>query len=187
MRSETLKKLSSLGISSGQLRAAISSANIIVPAEDPEPVIDPEPDPVAKEDGKEPVVTPFDNSSLIGDDIDTMPPEPKFTVEIMPHFKKCFSANANNRDKCTEERILKHLERNLTIPDGLKKNIRTTVTFVIETSGNVGKIHCAPRVPKSVQHEIERVLKKMPQMEPGIQQGHKVPVYYQIPISVKLI
>lgn len=106
-------------------------------------------------------------------------------VSIRPHFVDCMKRGMEHVDECTEERIGRHLERRFRVPPGLKGPVRTTITFEIDVEGKVGKLICTPRVSPAIEAEIERVIRSLPQFIPGSQGGHTVPVYYQIPLSVR--
>jgi protein TonB len=90
-------------------------------------------------------------------------------------------------DECTEERIGRHLERRFRVPSGIRGKVRTTITFEIDVEGSIGKLICTPRVEPAIEAEIERVIRSLPRFVPGNQGGHAVPVFYQIPLSVRTV
>ncbi len=106
-------------------------------------------------------------------------------VSIKPHFVDCMKRGLQYVDACTEARIGKHLERHFRVPLGLKDPVRTTITFEIDEEGMIGRLICTPRVAPAIEAEIERVIRSLPQFVPGRQGDHIVPVYYQIPLSVR--
>lgn len=106
-------------------------------------------------------------------------------VSVKPHFVDCMKRGIEYVDACTEERIGKHLERRFRVPPGLKGPVRTTITFEIDEEGKIGRLVCTPRVPQAIEAEVERVIRSLPQFVPGRQGEHRVPVYYQIPLSVR--
>jgi protein TonB len=121
-----------------------------------------------------------------------MPPEPvNYTpvmwnnVGVRPYFVDCLTRDPGNIEPCTEKRIEDHLQRHFRIPTSIRGHVRTTVTFEIDAQGTIGKIVCAPRVEEIVRIEIERVIRSMPRFVPGSQGGYPVPVYYQIPLSLR--
>ena len=157
----------------------------------PVPEVRPEPEPTGAEG---PTVTtgepsegattegpPADHPAAIGSTTYTLA-----LVGIRPHFRECMLRNPASVDACTEDRIRRHLERHFRVPPGVRAPVRTTATFAIDTLGQVGKPICAPRVSSAVEAEVERVLGTLPRFEPGMQGDHKVPVYYQIPLSVQV-
>ncbi len=106
-------------------------------------------------------------------------------VGIRPYFADCLTRDPGNIEPCTEQRIADHLQRHFRIPAKVRGHVRTTVTFEIDAKGDVGKIICAPKVDELVLAEIERVIRSMPRFVPGSQGGYPVPVYYQIPLSLR--
>jgi len=147
----------------------------------PDPLVD-EPGTGEAEPGPEPV-----------EPVDPGPVEPSGTsspahwnfVSIRPHFVDCMKRGMKYVDECTEERIGKHLERRFRVPPGIRGPVRTTITFEIDAQGRIGRLVCTPRVAPSIEAEIERVIRSLPEFVPGSQGGHAVPVYYQIPLSVR--
>jgi hypothetical protein len=157
---------------------------IIVPSDDV-PVAD-DSDPVLPDDEG-------DGPTMDTDDRDTSDdaaagntgipmPMPAFQIEQRPHFRECMSAR--DSDLCTEERIHRHLQRHLRTGPLVKGSLSTTVTFEVDAEGQVGRIHCAPKVPAEVEREIQRVLRTMPEFIPGSQGGMPVAVWYQIPLRL---
>lgn len=149
----------------------------------PDPVVD-EPGPGEVEPGPEPV-----------EPVDPGPVETSYTpgpahwdfVSIRPHFVDCMKRGMAYVDECTEERIGKHLERRFRVPPGVRGHVRTTITFEIDAEGRIGRLVCTPRVERAIEAEIERVIRSLPQFVPGNQGGHAVPVFYQIPLSVRTV
>ena len=159
------------------------------------PIVAGIPDPVAPD----PVVVDpepgaLDPEPVAVQPVDPGPVEPAGTpgpahwnfVSIRPHFVDCMKRGMEHVDACTEERIGKHLERRFRIPPGVREPVRTTITFEIDEQGRIGKLVCTPRVAPAIEAEIERVIRSLPEFVPGSQGGHAVPVYYQIPLSVRV-
>jgi hypothetical protein len=135
-------------------------------AGDPEPPTDPGP-----------VVDPVTPTG-------TTAPLPPMLVEMLPHFEECLRNGRKDVNSCTEERLHRHLERTIRIPESVTTQIATTVTFEIDATGRIGRVHCAPKVPRDVEKEIERAIRSLPEFVPGRQGGHAVAVYYQIPLRL---
>ncbi len=110
---------------------------------------------------------------------------PLLNPEILPHFANCSRPDMERTKECTEQRIQRHLERNLRIPEGMMGSVRTTVTFEIDAEGSIGRIHCAPKVDPLIEEEIVQVIRSLPRFVPGSQGGHPVAVYYQIPLVLR--
>ncbi|MDQ3099822.1 MAG: hypothetical protein M3R08_00425 [Bacteroidota bacterium] len=105
-------------------------------------------------------------------------------VEVRPHFEKCINEDRDRMNECTEDRIHRHLQRNIEIPSNVI-DVSTTVTFEIDAQGKIGRLHCAPKVSREVEREIARVIRSLPEFIPGSQAGHPVAVYYQIPLRLR--
>ncbi len=112
-------------------------------------------------------------------------PPPTLNPEIRPHFIDCLRGDMKKTDLCTEQRIQRHLERQMNIPRSMIGVVATTVTFEINAQGRIGMLHCAPKVSEDVEREIARVIRSLPEFRPGTQVGHPVPVYYQIPLRLR--
>ena len=121
-------------------------------------------------------------------DVDTfvsifMPPEPdtiepQDAVEIMPEFPGGLTA------------LRKYLGDNLIYPD-LEAEIGVSgtvyVQFIVSEDGIIDQIK-GVRFPSSgLKLEAERVVKKMPKWEAGIQNGKRVKVRYTLPIKFQLV
>jgi hypothetical protein len=154
------------------------TAPVVSPSTEPDPGPSPEPGPA-------PAPSP-DPSSLFPDEV--VPVTPVFwgMVGVKPYFMDCLHEDPDRLEPCTEARIEAHLQRHFRIPSSVKGRLRTTVTFRIDADGRIGTIHCAPQVDAEVQQEVERVIRAMPTFVPGSQGGIPVPVYYQIPLSLRV-
>lgn len=152
---------------------------VVVPDPDPAPEPSPDPGPIT-----DPVPDPDPRSLL---PTETVASGPVFweKVGVRPYFMDCLKRDPTSIEPCTEARIDAHLQRNLRIPPSVRGHVRTTVTFEIDATGRIGKVVCAPKVEEDVRAEIERVIRSMPQFVPGSQGGYPVPVYYQIPLSLR--
>ena len=156
---------------------------------EPDPVVVPDPDP-SPDPGPDP--GPITDPAPDPDPRSLLPPEPVTpgpvfwaNVGVRPYFMDCLKRDPASLEPCTEARIDAHLQRNLRIPASVRGQVRTTVTFEIDATGHIGKVVCAPKVDEDVRAEIERVIRSMPQFVPGSQGGYPVPVYYQIPLSLR--
>ncbi|HQV75153.1 MAG: hypothetical protein KBA60_08255 [Flavobacteriales bacterium] len=162
-----------------------SKTRIILADPDPVVVVDPTPDPgpdLGPVTDPAPFVPPNDLRSTETVDLGPMP---WGSVGVNPYFMECLKRDPEHLVFCTEDRISDHLQRHFRIPNGVRGHVRTTVTFLIDTHGEITKIVCAPKVDAKVLAEIERTLRSMPQFVPGSQGGIPVPVYYQIPLSLR--
>lgn len=63
---------------------------------------------------------------------------------------------------------------------------RVTVTFIVDSQGNVNNVKVVRGVSKILDEEAIRVIKMSPKWEPGIQKGKPVNVRYNFPVIFKL-
>jgi len=112
-------------------------------------------------------------------------------IEDAPIYPGCekFKTKAE-RKKCMSEKIQKLINRkfNTSIAEDLDLNKgvqRINVLFIIDEHGNVTGIQSRAAHPK-LQKEAERVVKLLPQMQPGKQRNQNVKVKYTLPIIFKI-
>ena len=63
---------------------------------------------------------------------------------------------------------------------------RVVVGFIIETDGSITNIDVLRGVDPSLDREAMRVVSEMPKWTPGVKDGKKVRVKYQVPVSFRL-
>ena len=111
-------------------------------------------------------------------------------VEVVPVFPGCEGLNSNaERKACLQEKLNSFIGRNfdtsLGEEYGLSGMNKVDVQFTIDEFGNV--VNLKTRAPHpALKKEAERVMSKLPQMEPGKQQGKNVRVIYYQPIKFKV-
>jgi protein TonB len=93
--------------------------------------------------------------------------------EIMPEFPGGISA------------FIKYLQRNLQQPSDFEpgQKIVVVVQFVISTTGEIEGIEILQSGREDLDHEVLRVVGKMPHWKPGMQNGRAVAVYYKVPVT----
>ncbi len=98
--------------------------------------------------------------------------EPYNLVQIMPEFPG------------GSEAFLKFMLRNLKEADDLEEGEKVLVQtrFVVEPGGDIDNIEILGQGSR-YDAEVMRVMKKMPQWKPGIQNGTAVPVYFTLPVT----
>jgi protein TonB len=104
--------------------------------------------------------------------------EPFVVVEDMPEFPGGHSA------------LMKYLATNIVYPKQAREaGIKGTVyvTFVIEPDGSVSSVVSLRGVPGGCTEEAERVVKSMPDWEPGKQRGKAVRVRLNLPVKFNLL
>lgn len=113
------------------------------------------------------------------------------TIEIdelseVPVYPGC--ENIRNKRKCLQEKIQKHITRNLKYPKEAKKNKvqgRVFVQFIIGTGGYIDVIKT--RGPNDLlENEARRIISLLPRFKPGILKGKIVRVPFSLPISFTL-
>ena len=98
--------------------------------------------------------------------------EPYTAVQFMPEFPGGSDA------------FLKFMLRNLKEADDLEEGDKVVVNtrFVVEPNGEIDHIEILSNSGR-YDAEVIRVIKKMPQWKPGIQNGNAVPVYLSLPVT----
>ena len=84
---------------------------------------------------------------------------------------------------------MKYLQQNIKYPvNAAKNNIdgRVIVQFVIEKDGSIGEVKVVRSVEEELDAEAVRVVKALPNFEPGRQDGEAVAVWYTLPVMFKL-
>lgn len=99
-------------------------------------------------------------------------------VEIMPKFPG------------GDEALFKFLQQNLEYPkDAKDHNIQGIVyaTFIVEKDGKLSNITILRGLHPSCDKEVLRVLALSPDWSPGVQDGRKVRVRYNLPVRFVLM
>ena len=87
------------------------------------------------------------------------------------------------------EGLVKYLHQNIQYPPmAAQNNIggRVVLQFVIDETGQVGDVKVVRSVSEEVDAEAVRVIKSLPNFEPGRQNGEPVAVWYTLPVMFKL-
>ena len=116
---------------------------------------------------------------------------PYLMVEFMPRFPGCEDSGLMKKEKetCAQKAMLKFIYSNIKYPTIARENgIEGTVVvqFVVGKDGSISKLKVVKDIGGGCGEEAARVLKKMPKWIPGIQQGNKVKVQYNIPVKYQL-
>lgn len=105
------------------------------------------------------------------------PNEPILVSQVMPQFPG------------GEEALFEYLRKNLNYPIIAKRaNISGTVhvEFVVNRKGNISDVKILKGLGYGCDEETIRVIKSMPTWSPGENQGHKVSVSYNIPVTFEM-
>lgn len=111
-------------------------------------------------------------------------------VEEVPIYPGCEKGNKNEKKACLEKKIRRLVQRkfngdlvgSLGLSSG-NKNIY--INFIITKTGDV-EVVASRAAHIRLEKEGERVVRLLPKMKPGRQNGRDVNVSYMLPISVKV-
>lgn len=111
-------------------------------------------------------------------------------VEEMPMFSGCEDIEIQrDRKICSESKMLQFLYQNIKYPDAAKKKGAqgtVFVRFVIEADGRVTNPEVVRDIGEGCGAEALRVVKLMPNWNPGKQGGKYVRVWYNLPLKFRL-
>lgn len=111
---------------------------------------------------------------------------PFMIVEHMPALGECKDLRGDERHQCTQLEIIKYVSKNTKYPPIAKDaGIQGTVFvyFVVDKSGGVKDAKVLRPVDPRLDEEALRVIRSLPDFEPGEQRGKPVPVQYTIPVK----
>ena len=100
-----------------------------------------------------------------------------YNFEIMPQFP----GGIND--------LVQYLGKNVKYPKkSQRKGIegRVLVNFIVEKDGSVSNVRVIESVNDAMDAEAVRVVKKMPKWEPGMEDGEKVRISFNLPIKYRL-
>ena len=106
-------------------------------------------------------------------------------VENMPKFK-CMKFKGDKKEYCGELGLMKYFSVNTKYPAIAKEygiTGRVYLSFIIEKSGAVTNVKVVRGVDKNLDAEALRVVKSLPNFNPGKQRGKAVKVLYNVPIT----
>ena len=122
--------------------------------------------------------------------IDEANTEEQVTKEPAPQSKKVYeSVEQMPEFPGGVEGLMKYLYQNIQYPPmAAQNNIggRVVLQFVIDETGQVGDVKVVRSVSEEVDAEAVRVIKSLPNFEPGRQNGEPVAVWYTLPVMFKL-
>ena len=107
-------------------------------------------------------------------------------VEHVPVFPGC--ENVTDKKACFNEMMQQHISKNFSYPEqAFEAGIegRVNVMFTIDEYGNVDNLKMRGPDPL-LEGEVERIIKRLPKMQPAKHQGKEVGIPYSIPIVFKL-
>lgn len=100
------------------------------------------------------------------------PDEPRNAASVMPSFPG------------GEGALQRWLSRNLRPQDdqATGERIKVVVRFVVGPNGNIDRVQLIQNGGERYDNEVLRVVKKMPDWRPGLQDGRPVAVWFTIPV-----
>ncbi|WP_423997470.1 TonB family protein [Maribacter sp. IgM3_T14_3] len=111
---------------------------------------------------------------------------PFAVVDEVPVFPGC--EDAADKRTCFNEKMELHISKNFNYPKAAQEagiQGRVSTMFMITSEGKIENIKM--RGPdKLLENEVERIMKRLPNMTPGKQKGKAVNVPYSIPVTFKL-
>jgi periplasmic protein TonB len=98
---------------------------------------------------------------------------PLYTAEVMPEYPGGLEA------------LRKFMLRNLKQPDDLQpgEKIIVMASFIVNKNGKIEQVKILNGGRDDLNKEVERVVHKMPDWKPGIQNGNAVAVYFNLPVT----
>ncbi|MDC6367678.1 MULTISPECIES: M56 family metallopeptidase [Flavobacteriaceae] len=107
-------------------------------------------------------------------------------VDESPIFPGCEDAS-DTRD-CFRDKIQEHIRKHFNYPEEAQEQGiqgRVNLIFIINENGDI--VDIATRGPSPIlEAEAERIIKRLPKMQPGKHEGKLVEVPFSIPITFKL-
>lgn len=149
----------------------------------------------------EPVIVPFSipiTFRLEGSDDDELNAEiqkwdkrdenwiPFSTIDEAPIFPGC--ENASDRKACFYESMRNHIRKHFNYPqEAQEQGIQGRVAIMFTINGEGEIVDIKKRGPSPIlEAEAERIIKRLPKMQPGILDGQPAEVVFSIPITFKL-
>ncbi|WP_255535170.1 energy transducer TonB [Cellulophaga sp. E16_2] len=109
-------------------------------------------------------------------------------IDKVPVFPGCEIESEQQRKQCFQGKMMKHIMKNFRYPEfAQEKGIqgRVNVIFMIDKEGNITAIKTRGSHPV-LELEARRIIAKLPQMEPGEEDGKPVKVPFSLPITFRL-
>lgn len=117
---------------------------------------------------------------------------PYATVDKAPAYPGCENLSGKELQSCTTEKITNFVNTNFDTSLGKKLGIsgmtRIVVQFKIDEDGKITQVRSRsladkPNVRQILETEATRVVKSLPQMQPGQYKNNNVAIMYSLPIQ----
>lgn len=108
-------------------------------------------------------------------------------INEVPRFPGCENLNDDEARTCFQEKIQEHIRVHFRYPsEAMEKGVSGTVStlFIINKEGKIENIKT--RGHPLLEEEVLRIIKLLPVMSPGMQNGRPVKVPYSMPIGFSL-
>ena len=128
------------------------------------------------------------NSVDVLDNVD-VEPVPFAIIEDVPIYPGCEGVAKEDRRKCFQQKIFKHIKDNFRYPEiaqDLGISGKVFMQFVIDKDGSITDIKVARSPDDNLGKEAQRIISRLPKMTPGKQRGRAVRVPFSIPITFRL-
>lgn len=118
-------------------------------------------------------------------------PPPIFKiVEEMPTFKGCEGVDdKKERKTCADQEMLKFIYKNIKYPT-IARDVgiegTAVIRFIINEDGSISDAEIIRDIGGQCGEEALRVVKKMPNWNPGKQRGRAVKVQFNLPVKFRL-
>jgi len=110
-------------------------------------------------------------------------------VEFMPRFPGCEDQPKEERSRCASPKMFKFIRESVRYPDAAKEageEGRAVVSFVVDKKGKITDAKVVRDPGFGMGEEALRVINSFPDWIPGTQDGEKVKVQYNLPVTFKL-
>ena len=109
-------------------------------------------------------------------------------IEEVPQYPGCKRGDDKKARTCFQKLMQKHIAKNFKYPqDAQAQGLqgRVSIMFIIDENGDVANVRV--KGPHAIlEEEAIRIIKLLPKLGPGLQNGNPVKVPYAIPITFKL-
>ena len=110
-------------------------------------------------------------------------------VEFMPRFPGCEDQPKEKRSSCASPKMFKFIKESIRYPEAAKtagEEGRAVVSFVIDKKGKITDAKVVRDPGFGMGEEALRVINSFPDWIPGTQDGKKVKVQYNLPVTFRL-
>ena len=114
---------------------------------------------------------------------------PYTKVEIFAHYDACSMLSGEELQICSQLEISNRIKKLFRISNQLRDiggRQGAEMTFVIDEKGEIHSIKALQSTSKAITRDVTRAIKKLPKMNPAVQQGRAVSLQVKIPIVVNI-